>query len=113
MESYAAEKVEMNRLIKEIMKYFDHYYDNGWKRFFETILTQCHSGYSFKDICRNVVGSYRGGMGSFDDYILSENGYMPVEENNEFDALKNSLFGLCNNVLLEGIVISFKQGNNK
>lgn len=116
MEPYAAEKAEMIRLINEIMKYFNTYYDDGWKEFFEEMVRRCNTDFPFEKICGNIIRAYRGGMGSFQDYILEQDGKMPIEDNEKFDGLKDDLAQLCLDVLAESNrdnVVVFKQSDDK
>ena len=52
-----------------------------------------------KDLVRNIMHSYRRGMGSFTDFALYTNGeYIPGPDL-EFDRLRTQLFDMCVDII--------------
>ena len=86
----------LENTIGEIIKLLDHGDINYWQDYFKyqkkRLIDQDETR---KEIVRDILQCFQGGMGSFSDLVLHKNEMALIEENNKLDDLKNNLFKLC------------------
>ncbi len=86
----------LENTIGEIIKLLDVGDRNYWQDYFEyhkkRLIDQDEPR---KEIVRDILKCFQGGMGSFSDLVLHKNERALIEENNKLEDLKNDLYKLC------------------
>src|ERR1700722_6776333 len=68
--------------------------------FFEYILGQLNHPHELHKIAQNILQIY-GGMGTFGDLILQKDRKMLLDENVQFEYLRNELYKACEEAIIE------------
>lgn len=76
--------------------------DSNWLPAIENLLSQFLNETARETqviLVRKIIGMY-GGMGSFNDLILFDDGNVCYEENEQLDRLRGELYEICNTILV-------------
>ncbi|MEH0833244.1 DUF6966 domain-containing protein [Pectobacterium cacticida] len=82
-------KNEIKRVVKEIIKILLDNSEVPWARYFDKCLRQLDDDY--QEGIYNIRTAY-GGMGSFNDLVLHNNGTPLKKENEQLDLLRKELY---------------------
>ena len=70
-----------------------------WVTIFEKILDKFSYTKNKKEVVREIIDIYKGGIGSFSDLILQKDMKMLIDENEQLAKLKHDLYNSCLNFL--------------
>ncbi len=84
-------KSEIKKVIKEIVKILLAHDEVSWAGYFKSCEMQLNDDY--QEGIYNIRKVY-GGMGSFNDLVLHENGLPLKKENDRLDQLRHELYDL-------------------
>lgn len=83
-------------IIKEIIEVLEEAGEDNWKRTFQHYLKD-YDTMELDSLKRSIIRIY-GGMGSFNDLVLSKDGKLCIKENNILDKLREKLFKEATNL---------------
>ena len=95
----------INSIIKKIIFLLQSNDEATWATIFERILDKFIFNENKKDVVKEIIDIYKGGMGSFSDLVLQKDMKMLIEGNERLAKLKHDLFNNCLN-FLEGKIDS-------
>ena len=88
---------KMIDIIDKITLLLEYSEEQFWLSYFQDLKVRCLNHQNSSDVCRTVLKSFQGGMGSLNDLVLHKNGIPLIDENNKLDKLKDELFEFCSN----------------
>lgn len=91
-------KFKFHSLIDSVTKFLEIQCENNWRDSFLNVLRVIENDGDLKEIARRVVSVY-GGMGSFNDLVLSRDGKMLINENDILESLKHSIYETCTEII--------------
>lgn len=89
---------QLAAILDQIIRAFEVANDTEYLRIFKCYRGDCEyveNEQGAKDLARNIMRSYVGGMGSFNDFVLHTNGKYIKEPSMHFASLKHKLFEAC------------------
>ncbi len=84
--------MEILRQCQSILQVLKSVNEEQWSKFFVEVIEN-YSQENEQEIKRKIRSIY-GGMGSFNDLVLHQNGRMVIEKNRELSVLRSTLFEL-------------------
>lgn len=86
---------QIKHLIEKLILLLKNNKEEEWAATLKTLLEKFAIEEDRKNVAKEIIDIYRGGMGSFSDLILQKDMKMLIQENNELAKLKHELFNLC------------------
>jgi hypothetical protein len=88
----------VRKSIEDIIELISRY-NARWSAIFTNYLKELNSDIELQYFARDILKLYKGGMGSFSDLVLQENGKMPIEENEKLNVYRKELYKICKELL--------------
>jgi len=82
-------KNEIKKTVKDISDILSSNDEDEWAKTFEKLSSGLDSEY---ELSLNALKRLYGGMGSFNDIVLHKNGMPLIQENDELDDLRHTLY---------------------
>ena len=86
-------------ILSKLIALLEETEDYDWACFFKNKKKNLMSTNNKEQIAREIIDSYRGGMGSFVDLVLQKNMKMLINENNLLNEYRESLFESCEKIV--------------
>jgi len=96
MECNSNDKI--NTIVNELINLLKRNNEMEWAQVLINILNEYNKTELKKQAASVFVNIMRGGMGSFLDLVLHNNGKPLLEENNHLDDLRQRLYSECKNI---------------
>jgi hypothetical protein len=90
---------QIQSLIEDLIRLLRNNDELSWADIFRSVLYKLHNTRDKVEVIREIIGLYKGGMGSFSDLVLHKNKKMLVDENDKLAELKKEIFNKCLNYL--------------
>lgn len=90
-------------IIIELIKLFDEFQLFDWSKVFNRFLEDIEV--NLEKVKFEILRNY-GGMGSFNDIVLTKNGVYPFDKNEKFSMLRSDLYDLCSRQYVSGAGIA-------
>lgn len=84
--------------MEEIVKVIEGY-NSTWFSIINHYLIELKTETDLSNFASEILHLY-GGMGSFSDLVLQQNGKMPIEENDKLKTLKKELYKICESIVI-------------
>ncbi len=86
---------EIVKIINKIISLLIYSEEKFWLSYFQNLKKRSLNEQDDLELCRSILRTFQGGMGSLNDLVLHKKGVPLIDENNEFDKLKDELFEFC------------------